>query len=258
MINGHVHSNAELEAIHHIGDGFIFNRFPSGPTAAARDNVLHLASCPWIERMLAGADPARAPSVRKFFFEGVDEACSWLEQHRGPVGSSWKHCGTCRPDSPVISDGRQRAASSMAVSGGADSVFREAEVERSLCAHLRNAGYEVQEKVHVSSGIVDAVATRDGKRIVIEVKGEDSGGYGSAQMNFQMAFGQISSRMTDPDATYAIPFPMTSDYLMVLRTFRGSLAFERLNLIFYIVGRDSEVREIDASEVPAWIESLAQ
>ena len=55
----------------------------------------------------------------------------------------------------------------------------------------------VRSTVRVSSGIVDAVATRDGKRIVIEAKGEDSGGYGSAQMNFQMAFGQISSRMTD-------------------------------------------------------------
>jgi hypothetical protein len=37
------------------------------------------------------------------------------------------------------------------------------------------AGHEVQEKVRVSSGIVDAIATRDGKRIVIEAKGEDSG-----------------------------------------------------------------------------------
>jgi hypothetical protein len=38
----------------------------------------------------------------------------------------------------------------------------------------------VQKKVPVPSGIVDAVAKRDGRRIVIEVKGEDSGGYGSA------------------------------------------------------------------------------
>ena len=253
-----VHSNAELDAIHHIGDGLIFNLFSFGSAAAARDNVLHLASCSWAERMLAGADPARAPSVRKVFFDDLDDACSWLVQHRGPVGSSWKHCGRCKPDRRVIGDGGTEADSRMAISGRADSVFREAEVERSLYARLRRAGYEVQEKVRVSSGIVDAIATRDGKRIVIEAKGEDSGGYGSAQMNFQMAFGQISSRMTDPDATYAIAFPMTPDYLKVLRTFRGSLAFDRLNLIFYIVGRDSQVREIDASEVPAWIESLAR
>jgi hypothetical protein len=253
-----VHSNAELEAIHHSGDGLIFNAFSSGPTAAAKDNGLHLASCPQVERMLAGADPARAPSVRKVFFDDLAEACSRLARDRGPVGSSWKHCGRCRPDRPVISDDRPRAASRVAIPGRADSVFREAEVERSLYAHLRHAGYEVKEKVRVASGIVDAVATRDGERIVIEAKGEDSGGYASAQMNFQMAFGQISSRMTDPGATYAIAFPMTPDYLKVLRTFRGSLAFDRLNLIFYIVSRDSDVREIGASEIPAWIESLAQ
>lgn len=64
--------------------------------------------------------------------------------------------------------------------------------------------------------------------------------------------------MTDPDATYAIAFPRTPDYMKVLRTFRGSLAFERLNLIFYLVGRNAEVSEISVSEVPAWIESLAQ
>lgn len=46
--------------------------------------------------------------------------------------------------------------------------------------------------------------------------------------------------------------------MKALRTFRGSLAFERLNLIFYLVGRNAEVSEIGASEVPAWIESLAQ
>jgi len=63
--------------------------------------------------------------------------------------------------------------------------------------------------------------------------------------------------MSDPDATYAIAFPMTPDYMKVLRTFRGSLAFERLNVVFYLVTRSGEVREIEAREVPAWIESLA-
>jgi hypothetical protein len=55
-------------------------------------------------------------------------------------------------------------------------------------------GYAVPEKVPVASGIVDAVASREGDRVVIEVEGEDQGGYGSAQMNLQMVAGQISSR----------------------------------------------------------------
>ena len=50
----------------------------------------------------------------------------------------------------------------------------------------------------------------------MEVKGEDPGGYGSAQMNLQMVVGQISSRMDDLSATYAIAFPMTANYLRVL------------------------------------------
>jgi hypothetical protein len=43
------------------------------------------------------------------------------------------------------------------------NVFREAEVERLLYAYLREAGYRVLEKVRVPSGIVDAIATRDGE-----------------------------------------------------------------------------------------------
>jgi hypothetical protein len=87
--------------------------------------------------MLAGAGPARVPSVRKVFFDDLNEACSWLAQHRGPVGTSWKHCGTCKPDRPVICDGGLKADSHMTISGRVDSVFRETEVERSLYAHLR-------------------------------------------------------------------------------------------------------------------------
>jgi hypothetical protein len=72
-------------------------------------------------------------------------------------------------------------------------------------------GFAVLEKIPVASGIVDAVASRERERVVIEVTGEDSGGYGSAQMNLQMVVGQISSRMDDFSATNAIAFPMTAN-----------------------------------------------
>jgi Holliday junction resolvase-like predicted endonuclease len=97
----------------------------------------------------------------------------------------------------------------------------EREVEILLYAHLRRAGFRVQEQVRVPNGIIDAIAERDGGRVIIEVKGEDKGGYGSAQLNFQVALGQISSRMTDPAASYAVAFPLTPDYAKVLRTFRN-------------------------------------
>ena len=56
-------------------------------------------------------------------------------------------------------------------------------------------------------------------------------------MNFQMALGQVASRMNDPAARYAIAFPMTADHVKVLRTFRGSLAFEQLGVAFHVVNR---------------------
>ena len=63
--------------------------------------------------------------------------------------------------------------------------------------------------------------------------------------------------MDDLSATYAIAFPMTANYLKVLRTFRGSPVFERLSLVCYLVRRDGQVRRIKAHEIRGWIESLA-
>lgn len=91
-----VQANAELEAIHRAGAGFVFNDFTSGP-AGARDNVLHLASCPWVGRMLYRAEPQRRPSVRKIFFTTINEAHSWLAANRGPEDRGWKPCDTCGP-----------------------------------------------------------------------------------------------------------------------------------------------------------------
>ena len=91
-----VQTNAELEALHVAGAGFVFNHFTSGP-AGARDNVLHIAGCPWVRRMLEGARPLARPSVRKMFFGTVDEAQSWLVSTLGPEGHGWKRCTGCRP-----------------------------------------------------------------------------------------------------------------------------------------------------------------
>ena len=208
-----VRTNAELEALHDAGDGLIFNDFGS---TAAQDNILHTASCTWVRRMLLNSDPSSAPSVRKYFFRSIDEADSWLTSNRGPVDVGWKLCRTCEPGDRN-SDHVPRAASR---TDGRHLVFREAEVEQLLYAHLGQAGYDVRQQVRVPCGFVDAVAVKDDERIVIEAKGEDSGGLGSAQMNLLMAFGQISSRMTDPDAVYAIVFPDSSDYRKALRAFR--------------------------------------
>jgi Holliday junction resolvase-like predicted endonuclease len=136
------------------------------------------------------------------------------------------------------------------------TVFTERQVEGLLYAHLRRTGFSVNQKVKVSSGIIDAVAERGGSRTFIEVKGEDRGGYTSAQMNFQMAIGQISSRMTDPAAAYAVAFPLTPDYVRVLRTFRDSFAFELLGLVLYAVSRDGSVQDVLGPDVRTWVDTL--
>jgi hypothetical protein len=90
-------TNAELADLHGVGAGYVFNDFTSGPSGA-RDNVLHGAWCPWIERMLDRTAPDEQPSVRKIFFGSLPEALSWLASNRGPESRGWKCCATCRPD----------------------------------------------------------------------------------------------------------------------------------------------------------------
>ena len=91
-----VQTNAELQALHAGGTGFVFNHFTSGP-AAARDNRLHVAVCPQVGRMLNRARPHDRPSVRKIFFATFDEALSWLLQNLGSEDCGWKRCTTCQP-----------------------------------------------------------------------------------------------------------------------------------------------------------------
>ncbi len=235
-----VHTSAELAAIHRDGSGAVFNDYTSGPTAG-QYNVLHAAFCASVGRMLAAAVPDAMPAVPKIFFETADEARAWLLRHRGEENQAWRR-HACRSGARPRADKRGNAPG--AASRAGDGPLREAEAESMLCSFLRHTGYVVRERVQVPNGIVDAVATRGGARIVIEAKGEDCGGYGSAQMNFLMAVGQITSRMDDPDARYAIAFPATAYYVRVLRTFRGSPAFERLGNSL-LCGRPRRKRQRD-------------
>lgn len=120
-----VQTNAELEAIHVVGAGFIFSHFTSGP-AAARDNVLHTADCPWVKRMLEGAKPLARPSVRKMFFGTLDEAQSWLVSTLGAEGRGWKRCTGCRPGRMAAGNGVRLRA------GTASATVREADATPAL------------------------------------------------------------------------------------------------------------------------------
>ena len=114
-----VETNAELQAFHADGTGFIFNHFTSGP-AAARDNRLHAAGCPQVGRMLNGARLQARPSVRKILFDTFDDALSWLVQNLGPEERSWKRCTTCQPGPMTAVEGMQPLSDVHAVRGEAN------------------------------------------------------------------------------------------------------------------------------------------
>ena len=92
-----VQTNAELEAFHLAGVGFVLNDFTSG-ASGAQYNVLHAAALQLDQEDAGSGRAPGQPSVRKMFFDTFDEAQSWLVANRGPEGRGWKRCGTCRPD----------------------------------------------------------------------------------------------------------------------------------------------------------------
>jgi len=226
-------SNAELRQLHSAGEGLIFNDF-SGKGPGGKDyNVLHAASCNWVARSNV--------NVHKYFFSNLDEAIKWLQKNRGEEGESWKRCGTCQ--------------ASALVQPRAGPVTEEI-VKKILIQYLKDRGYKVRQQVLVAGGKVDVSAEGQGGHWLIEVKGEDKGGYTSAEMNFQIGIGQIVSRMTDPDSNYALAFPMTHDFKRVLRKYKGSLGFERLNLQFFVIHQDGKVDEHDATAMKTLIGNL--
>lgn len=133
------------------------------------------------------------------------------------------------------------------------AVFREREVLSILVRHLKENGWKVKEQIRVRGGSIDVGAEKKGKVLLIEAKGEDRGGYTSAEMNFQMGLGQIMSRMKHRDAEYGLAFPLTKDFTKVLRKYKGSLAFEKLGIYLIPVERDGSCRLVSPLEVLSFL-----
>ena len=240
-----IRSNSELESLHSAGVGFIYNDF-SGRGSKGKDyNVLHAASCSWVARSNV--------NVPKYFFSNIDEAIKWLRRNRGGEGKNWKRCGKCKAETRPLILGTKSVDRVERVTVQS-KVFTEKEVEEMLIEHLNSEGYRVRRQVRVASGLIDVVAEGPDGRWLIEVKGEDRGGYTSAEMNFQMGLGQIMSRMKHRDAEYGLAFPLTKDFTKVLRKYKGSLAFEKLGIYFIPVERDGSCRLISPLEVLSFLE----
>jgi hypothetical protein len=133
--------------------------------------------------------------------------------------------------------------------GKQKQIFRESEVLKTLIGYLEENGWKVSEGIVIDGGLVDVGAERQGKIWLIEAKGEDKGGYTSAEMNFQMGLGQIMSRMKYREYEYALAFPMTSDFAKVLKKYRGSYAFEKLGVHFLIVREDRTCNIVLAKDI---------
>ncbi len=137
------------------------------------------------------------------------------------------------------------------------TLFREALVAAHLAAHLRAEGYEVSEQAQVHNGTADLVATRGGETWLIEAKGEDKGGYTSAEMNLQMGFGQLLSRMAEPSWLYGLALPDTPDFRRALAKYAGGFGLSFLPWAFFIVGADGAVTMHNVNQFQQFADDLA-
>lgn len=243
-------SQTELEQIHKLGTGFIYNDY-AGTTgaSASKFNLLHRASCTWIKKTNL--------KVPKYYSETQEAAVAWLEQNRGREGVRWRWCKTCQrrtiktaTQAKVVPSAKIRRPTQSA------GPFIESEVERLLIRWFQDHGYQIQTQVPVQSGIIDLVVFGREAQWIIEVKGEDRGGYTSALMNFQDGIGQLVSRMTDPTRNYALAIPVTADYRKVVAKYQESIGAERLGIYFLTVDRSGKVKRFDGSQLGKLLESL--
>lgn len=78
-----INTDADYQVIQENGSGYVYNDFsPSG--SQPDDNILHLASCRWLEISNLNVD--------KYFFNTLHEAEEWLKSNRS---ADWRKCRTC-------------------------------------------------------------------------------------------------------------------------------------------------------------------
>jgi hypothetical protein len=250
-----------LRQLHEKGLGFIYNDFSGLGATGNLYNVLHAARCPWV--------PRSNTKVHKFFFPTLDAARAWLTSERGEEDVRWKRCRTCGASVPIGTNESSGAPSSvMEVQRRSRAPvekrseepfvpFKEERVEKCLVSWFEAQGFRIDMRVVVASGIIDFVARRGTEVWVIEAKGEDRGGYNSAEMNFRIGIGQISSRMVGfENACFGVAIPLTRDFKRVLRKFEGSIAFEKLGLWLFAVDQTEQVTRVAPEGARSFIGAL--
>jgi hypothetical protein len=246
-----VTSQNELRRLHHSAQGFIYSDSAGTGLGGQNYNILHRAGCRWVRKTKI--------AYPKYYFDTLDDAYSWLEQNRGLEGQNWRRCKSCRPQSGrhPIRTLRTSVSEAEGVSAAkAAGPFKERQVQGLLVDWFQNQGYQAQTQTPVKNGIVDVMVNVRDRDWVIEVMGEDRGGYASAQMNFQMGIGQILSQMTDPTKIYALAFPATEDYQRVIEKYQGTFGAGKLGIYFISVDHDGAVEGFAGSDIDELIESF--
>ena len=134
--------------------------------------------------------------------------------------------------------------------------FREADVLYHLVAHLCQQDFGIEQQASVQSGRVDILARRGDDVLLIEAKGEDKGGYTSAEMNLQMGFGQVLSRMNEPSWHYGLALPNTPDFRRALSKYAGGFGIEKLGWAFFLVNADGKVNTYDPTDFQRFVDGL--
>ena len=215
-----IKNDDELKRLHlqgkATGNGFIYNDYSGNIPSGALGNVLHRADCRNISK-----SNTKYPKV---FFDRLDEAAQWITRERGAEGERWRRCECCR--SERVNSGKVQLNTTPPKSTRKATAlseprheptrhhdhpsFTEDKVEDFLLPWLEAQGYSVQKRVRTSNGIIDMVARNSEIEWIIEAKGEDKGGFGTAEMNFRIGVTQICSRKVDrPNCRLALAIPMT-------------------------------------------------
>lgn len=127
----------------------------------------------------------------------------------------------------------------------------EDEVKEAVRAYLVAHGFEVEVAWGHAAGIDIDARHRDGRRYVIEAKGE-LGIPGAQQHNYFVGMlGELVQRMSDPEARYSIALPDNRQYRGLVNRL-PTVAKERLRMTVYWVDRDADGLNVavDETSVP--------
>lgn len=249
-----IRDDPELATLHEAGEGLIYNDYYGARTLGAKGNLLHAARCSGVRMSNT--------KYRKVFFGLLTDALAWLSEHRGVEGTGWKRCGKCHAEveGRLPSDNTRLRTTSPSTENMAttDPVpFTEGRVEKLLVPWLEAQGFTVQMRVRVPNGIIDLVARKSVDEWVIEAKGEDRGGYNTAEMNFRIGISQICSRMAEGQGKiFCLAIPMTPHFKRVLVKHMSFVVFERVGLWLLVVESNGEVRALSPDAVQQYVDQL--